>query len=445
LDFDKLGEKIISVSGDQTVRVWNFQKFRETQFLEGHPEQVWSVGASRFNDFFVSGSADNTVKLWDSKTGDELRTFEGHTGEVFSVAFSPLGKKAASGGEDKKVIMWDIMTGEKLHVSNYHSDWVHCVLFSNDGYMLASSDASGLLVIWDVYVDKVKLKVDAHDGQLFSLCFNSTNDHIATSGADSKIKIFEISTGKELHTFEGHEGNVWNVKYLTDDRLVSGAKDGVVIVWNIQTGQIINKLKNESSVQCIAIISSDRVAFSLENGTIRVVDITSSREIKSFHNAEPIWSIDIGKDRNRLISAGGDNTVRIWSLSETKEKFTLKFGTLVFNRNASISANLVNHKQITITDLVEHRETQHHLPDDLVQVVSFTANDNLILLKDDNTYSEYDLRRREQQLVSNINQYNISSADLLLCKGKFARTFDKCSFKKMRGANEEFLQLFQDS
>jgi WD40 repeat protein len=93
-----LGEKVISVSSDQTVRVWNFQKFRETQFIEGHPEQVWCVAASKTQDFFVSGSADKTLKLWDSKTGDEIRTFYGHTEEVFCVSFSPLGKKIASGG-----------------------------------------------------------------------------------------------------------------------------------------------------------------------------------------------------------------------------------------------------------------------------------------------------------------------------------------------------------
>lgn len=28
LDFDKVGEKIISVSADRTVRVWNFKRFR---------------------------------------------------------------------------------------------------------------------------------------------------------------------------------------------------------------------------------------------------------------------------------------------------------------------------------------------------------------------------------------------------------------------------------
>jgi hypothetical protein len=33
----------------------------------------------------------------------------------------------------------------------------------------------------------------------------------------------------------------------------------------------------------------------------------------------------------------------------------VKFGTLVFNKTGSISANLTNHRQLTLTDLIEHK------------------------------------------------------------------------------------------
>ncbi len=45
----------------------------------------------------LSGSGDKTLKLWDAATGALLRTFEGHSDTVISVAFSPDGTRVLSG------------------------------------------------------------------------------------------------------------------------------------------------------------------------------------------------------------------------------------------------------------------------------------------------------------------------------------------------------------
>lgn len=70
----------------------------------------------------------------------------------------------------------------------------------------------------------------------------------------------------------------------------------------------------------------------------------------------------------------------------------------------------------------------------MIRVISFTVDDNIILLKDDNTYTEYVVKSKEQLLVSNINKYNITCADLVHCKGKYSRTYHGTTFKKLRGA-----------
>ena len=45
----------------------------------------------------VSGSGDNTVKIWDAFTGQLINTLTGHYDSVWSVAFSPDNSKIVSG------------------------------------------------------------------------------------------------------------------------------------------------------------------------------------------------------------------------------------------------------------------------------------------------------------------------------------------------------------
>ena len=61
-----------------------------------------SVAFSPDGKRIVSGSGDRTVKVWDATTGQETLTLKGHTRTVRSVAFSPDGKRIVSGSEDKR-------------------------------------------------------------------------------------------------------------------------------------------------------------------------------------------------------------------------------------------------------------------------------------------------------------------------------------------------------
>jgi WD40 repeat protein len=59
----------------------------------------------------VSGSNDETLKLWDAQTGQQTLTLTGHTGPVTSVAFSPDGTRIVSGSWDRTVKVWNAQAG----------------------------------------------------------------------------------------------------------------------------------------------------------------------------------------------------------------------------------------------------------------------------------------------------------------------------------------------
>lgn len=62
----------------------------------------------------LSASGDQTLRLWDAETGPEIRSFAGHQSAVASVAFSPDGQRLLSGSHDGTLRLWDGESGQQL-------------------------------------------------------------------------------------------------------------------------------------------------------------------------------------------------------------------------------------------------------------------------------------------------------------------------------------------
>jgi WD40 repeat protein len=108
--------------------------------IEGHTHFVYSVAYAPDGTRIVSGSGDMTIRVWDAVTGKQLVVLEGHTDWVRSVAYSLDGKRVVSGSGDKTVRVWNTHAGKQLAVLEGHTNTVPSVAFSPDGARIVSGD-----------------------------------------------------------------------------------------------------------------------------------------------------------------------------------------------------------------------------------------------------------------------------------------------------------------
>lgn len=69
------GERVVSASGDRTVRFWLPASAECLAVLEGHRAAVLAVAAVG-NGHCISGAADRTLRLWDLAEAKCMRVLE---------------------------------------------------------------------------------------------------------------------------------------------------------------------------------------------------------------------------------------------------------------------------------------------------------------------------------------------------------------------------------
>lgn len=152
------GRLLLSVSNDQTARVWDFGTGETKAELRGHehvvecavfaPTNAYAAireltgitangaaagagagGAGARADagrYAATGSRDKTIKLWDTGSGQCLRTLVGHDNWVRALIFHPSGKFLLSASDDKTVKVWDLATGRCTKTLDAHGHFVTC-------------------------------------------------------------------------------------------------------------------------------------------------------------------------------------------------------------------------------------------------------------------------------------------------------------------------------
>ncbi len=90
------------------VRVMDRDATRETAYLVGHGDWVYSIACAHRAPIVATGSQDRSIRLWNYETGEFLLSLDGHEYTVGALAFSEDDRLLVSGAGDETVRLWDI-------------------------------------------------------------------------------------------------------------------------------------------------------------------------------------------------------------------------------------------------------------------------------------------------------------------------------------------------
>jgi WD40 repeat protein len=319
--FSPDGSRILSASGDMTLKLWDAHTGAELITLAGHQDTVNSCAFSPDGSRIVSASRDGTLRLWDVHTGVELAALVGHENAVCACAFSPDGNRVLSGSYDNTLKLWDYASGTELATLVGHEDSVLACAFSSDGSRIISASNDRTLKLWDAKTTHEIATLSGHTGWVEACAFSPDGSRIISASQDCTLKVWDAKTGAELTTLRGHEDMVEACAFSSDgSRIISASTGRTLILWDAEKGSkvatLLRRHKGEFALWQNAFAFSpdgSRIISSSRNMSLTLWDSRTGAELATLvGHADLVKACAFSPDGNLILSASRDMSLKVW-------------------------------------------------------------------------------------------------------------------------------------
>ena len=267
------------VVGDAAGGIFGFESESGTirwKHSEAHPTGLLALAVQNApGTHFATGGQDGQVRIWDAQEGTLIQTIEFGSGWVEHLAWSLDGQHLAA-SLSRRVHVFNLK-GEEIWQSEDHPSTVSAVAWACTGELATA--CYGRVSFFEGATGQLNQKLE-WKGSLVSLALSSDGNIVACGSQDKTVHFWRRSTAEDsemcgypekpaslafddsntlLATGGGETVTVWSfegdgpegtapgflelhVQSITSltfaqgkRRLASGARDGAVIVWDLQT------------------------------------------------------------------------------------------------------------------------------------------------------------------------------------------------------------------
>jgi WD40 repeat protein len=124
----------------------------------------------------------------------------------------------------------------KLKITGHH--YVYAVMFSQDGDLLYSA-SQGSVITWDLTTGSVKkvTKITPKNSNVMAYV-SPDRQTIACGCTDGMVLIYNVETGTQLRAFKAHNSQVEVLVWSSDSRLVASAgQENNIVIHEAETGK----------------------------------------------------------------------------------------------------------------------------------------------------------------------------------------------------------------
>jgi WD40 repeat protein len=276
----------------------------------GHEAAVRAVALTPDGRLAVSAAEDGALHVWDVAAGRLLHRLRApaprwHDPEArwgHGAAILPGGRQCVSATSDAFLTVWDLERGAVVRVlerplaegQSRRGSVVRAVAVTPDGRHAITAVGDGRLTVWDVESGEAARTLEGHVGVVRAVAVTPEGERFVSAGDDGALRVWDLRTRALMDTLvreavvrevvEGADESPASLRALAlapDGRILAGGDDGVLCVWDVQSGTLVDSLPTDGpSIRGIGVSQDGRFAVTAAiDRLVRIWDLQAKQEL----------------------------------------------------------------------------------------------------------------------------------------------------------------------
>lgn len=195
-----------------------------------------------------------------------------------------------------------------------HKDILRVLLKLDDNRFASASD-DGKIIIWNSDGGEALFELEEHTGPI--TCMLLLENRLVSGSVDKSICIWDINTGQLVECIKNsHSGGIKCIIALTQNTFCSGGTDRYIRVWDNDGKKIsdIERKEVEESINCMLAISDKRVITGSNDLSVYRIDTKQfSHKFFIVCHREPVHCL-VRVNEESFISGSLDGVIVVWQM-----------------------------------------------------------------------------------------------------------------------------------